>query len=400
MSIQILAKDSIKFYDMPTKLINEHLQIYQGGFGSDATGDPSNNKRFYALTDRGPNLSGKEKGSKIFPIPDYTPSIGYFEITQDNSINLLKLIELKTPAGKNLTGLPNPEGLGAIDEVALDMMGNSLGTDKYGIDSEGLVVAQDGTFWIADEYGPHLIHFNGEGIELERISPYGVNTGKRKLPAVFAQRRANRGMEGLTMTPDQSSLVGIMQSTLFNPTKQEAINRTLTRIIMFDLKSGETKQFLYKQNADNFSNSSIIALSNSQFLVGERDGKFASEGTEVQKHVYLIDITNATDVSGDVKSKTGMLLNGKALEQLSWDELEKVGINAVEKKLVLDLVKENGYPHDKFEGMWLIDQHHLAVINDDDFGIASDKGNMVHKMLPNTTIRDHSRVYIYPISLD
>ncbi|WP_208123058.1 esterase-like activity of phytase family protein [Spirabiliibacterium mucosae] len=95
-----------------------------------------------------------------------------------------------------------------------------------------------------------------------------------------------------------------------------------------------------------------------------------------------------------------MLLNGKTLEQSSWEEINQAGIKTVSKRLVLDLVQTNNYPHDKFEGMWLIDKNHLAVINDDDFGITSEDGNLVEKILPNSSTQDTGRVYIYPITLD
>jgi hypothetical protein len=48
----------------------------------------------------------------------------------------------------------------------------------------------------------HILFITVPMVELERISPIGVNTGTRKLPAVLAKRRANRGMEGMCMTPD------------------------------------------------------------------------------------------------------------------------------------------------------------------------------------------------------
>lgn len=38
-----------------------------------------------------------------------------------------------------------------------------LETDRYGLDSEGLVALKDGTFWVSDEYGPHIIHFDTTG---------------------------------------------------------------------------------------------------------------------------------------------------------------------------------------------------------------------------------------------
>lgn len=269
------------------------------------------------------------------------------------------------------------------------------------MDSEGLVVAADGSFWVSDEYGPHIVHFSNEGVELERISPKGMQTQGRKLPAVFAKRRANRGMEGLALTPDGKTLVGIMQSTMNNPNKKEAINQTLTRIVTFDLASGETKQYLYRQNADGLSNSEIRALDNQRFLVDERDGKMPEAGKKAQKHVYLIDLSTGSEVSDAQDSENGLLVNGKTLEQNTWEELADAGIEPVSKQLVVDLRQTVNYPHEKFEGMWLMnDNKTLAVINDDDFGIEPDGKNSIRaKILPLTEQLDKVTLYFVPIDL-
>lgn len=376
------------------------LEIQLGGFGSSAVGDPKASHRFYGLTDRGPNADGAGK-AKIFPVPDFTPRIGHFEIQADGSIKRLNQILLKRPDGKPLSGLPNPEGYGATGERAIDLTGKPLPMDEYGLDSEGLVVADDGSFWVSDEYGPHIVHFSNEGIELERISPKGMQTQGRKLPAVFAKRRANRGMEGLALTPDGKTLVGIMQSTMNNPNKKEAINQTLTRIVTFDLASGETKQYLYRQNADGLSNSEIRALDNQRFLVNERDGKMPEADKKAQKHVYLIDLSTGSEVSDAQDSENGLLVNGKTLEQNTWEELADAGIEPVSKQLVVDLRQAVNYPHEKFEGMWLMNGNKtLAVINDDDFGIEPDGKNSIRaKILPLTEQLDKVTLYFVPIDL-
>ncbi|ADU91745.1 esterase-like activity of phytase family protein [Taylorella equigenitalis] len=376
------------------------VEVRNGGFGSAAYKDATNPNRFYAITDRGPNADSANKGEKIFVVPTYSPTLGHFEISEDGkSIKTLKSVKLKRPDGKEITGLPNPEGYGATGEKAISPDGKELGEDEYGIDTEGLVVLEDGTFWVSDEYGPHIAHFDAEGKQIERISPLGFKNEGRKIPAVFATRRPNRGMEGLTITPDGKTLVGIMQSTMFNPSKDD-LNRTVTRILAFDLETGKTKQYLYRQEQKNNSNSEIVAISNTKFLVDERDGKFVGKDDVVQKHVYLIDIEGATDVSDTDESKNGKMVNDKTLEQSSWEDLEAVGIKPVSKKLLVDLVNEINYPHDKFEGMWLKDEKTLAVINDDDFGITSDKeGKVSQKVLPSTKNIDANTVYFIPVEL-
>lgn len=374
------------------------VEIQNGGYGSDACAHPTDSSLFYLITDRGPNIdyTGEQGTGKLFPVPEYSPKIGLFRMEKDGSISLVKEIILKTPEGKPITGLPNPEGRGATGEIAYTLDGRILGTDDYGLDSEGIAAAKDGTFWLSDEYGPHIVHFAADGTEIERISPYGMTTGNRHLPAVLARRRANRGMEGLALTPDGKTLVGLMQSTLYNPSKKEITNKCLIRLVTFDIASGATKQFVYIQNKETDSTCGIAALSNTEFVVIERDGNFSGE-KETHKYLFKIDISEATDVTGsDVQAPEGMLLNGKTLEQCSVEELSAAGIKTVSKKLLVDLTEylPNKYPHDKLEGLWIIDRNSIAVANDNDFAINVKDNKLIQKILPGTDKIDDDVVYV------
>ncbi|AYZ36689.1 esterase-like activity of phytase family protein [Chryseobacterium indologenes] len=372
------------------------VDVINGGFGSGAAAHPSRKGEFYVITDRGPNtdyLNGKK-----FLTPNFTPTIMHFKINAEGKVEVIQYIKLKNPSGQPITGLPNPVGMGSTGEVAYDASGNVLGTDKYGLDSESIVAAPDGTFWVSDEYGPHIVHYSAEGVEMERISPVGVNTGTRKLPAVLAKRRANRGMEGLCLTPDGRTLVGTIQSMMYVPSKAAAKNTTLTRIVTFDTVTGQTKQFLYKQEGGGSDSvCDITALSNTEFLVIERDGNFGSQGGI--KKVYRINISAATDVTGtDINAVDGMKVNNKALEECTWDELNTAGIKTVTKTLAVDLVAKLGYEHDKFEGIVYLGNNKLAVFNDDDFGVVDDgNGNPKAKILPKTGKVDKGTMYIVDI---
>lgn len=372
------------------------VDVINGGFGSGAAAHPTRKGEFYVITDRGPNtdyLNGKK-----FPAPNFTPTIMHFKINAEGNIEIIKYIKLKNPSGQPITGLPNPAGMGSTGETAYDVSGNVLGTDNYGLDSESIVAAADGTFWVSDEYGPHIVHYNTDGVELERISPIGVNTGPRKLPAVLAKRRANRGMEGLCITPDGKTLVGTIQSTMYVPTKALATNTTLTRIVTFDIATGQTRQYLYKQNGGaSDSVCDITAISSTEFLVIERDGNFGSQGGT--KKVYRINIAGASDVNGtDISAVDGLKINNKALEQSTWDEITNAGIKPVSKILAVDLVAKLGYEHDKFEGIVYLGNNKIAVFNDDDFGILDDgNGNPKAKILPKTGKVDKGTMYVVDI---
>ena len=406
------------------------FEIRNGGYGSDMDGNPTNPMQFYALTDRGPNanFTGLQGKGKIFPTPDYTPRIGLFEVQSGGKVSLIKNILLKDRDGNNITGLPNSSALGGTGETPYDAFGkvitndpnqpydavnNPIKTDDYGLDSEGLAAMDDGTFWISDEYGPHIVHYNAQGVEIGRINPFLADTrNDYTLPAEFSNRWANRGMEGLTVTPDQKTLVGIMQSSLDNPSK----NRTdLTRIVTVNLETGAVAQYLYKQEKIKNSNSAIKALSATSFLVVERDKGFYNITPTAQKRVYKINISAATNLESITNGanlvqdlNVGLTLDGLTLEQVvntnmvdsdtstGWGILSNAGIMPVAKvSLVVDMIDEVSYPHDKMEGLWLIDNHRLGVLNDDDFATWSTNGILEQKYLDSTRSRiDSNTLYI------
>ena len=420
----------------------EKISIHNGGFGSDAAAHPIHANQFYALTDRGPNadFKGSEGKGKQFLTPDYTPRIGLFELTATGEIKLIKQILLKDRSGKLINGLPNPKAMGGTNELAYDSAGklitvdssrpydassNPSKTDPNGLDAEGLAALKDGTFWVSDEYGPHIVHYNSEGVELQRINAFAKDTrnnvvvnGKQVLlPAEFAKRRANRGMEGLTITPDQSTLVGIMQSSMDNPDKSGR-DSTLTRIVSINLRSGDIKQYLYQQQRAGNANSAIVAINNHEFYVIERDGDLPLQESKSQKHIYKINLTNATDIESIAVNNntaknsiaknsiqrdpnTGLLINKQTLEQYvaeesdAWRKLAQLGIKPVTKQLVVDVVKELKYPHDKLEGLWLRQDGTLGLLNDDDFSVETQENKLRQKYLDKEgRMQDIGRLYI------
>jgi hypothetical protein len=381
------------------------VKVYNGGFGSAVAADPNEPDVFYMLTDRGSNVAGQVANSIIIGKPDFDPQIGKFRL-KDGKLILEQTIELKNATGAKLNGLPNPQGMGASGETAYDLAGQVIAPSADGIDSEGLVRAADGTFWISDEYGPHIAHFDASGKTIERINPFGTGTGGRKIPAVFANRRANRGMEGLAITPDGKTLVGMMQSPMYNPTKAAVANSLVLRILTFDIATGATRQYAYlMENTSLTGVSDIVAVNGNTFLTIERDGLFGGDATNPAafKKVFKIDLSNATDISDAANGATGKLYSGKTVEELNNQAgLAAAGITAVSKTLVLDLLKDLPavYPHDKAEGLALLPGNILVISNDDDFGVVDNGASgFAQKMLPLTKSVDRNRLYFVKIKL-
>ena len=415
----------------------QKLEIRGGGYGSDAAAHPTNAKQFYALTDRGPNadFDGIAGKGKQFLVPNYTPSIGLFELQADSKIIKVKEIILKDKNGNPISGLPNPKAFGGTNEVPYDVNGqpmtvnpqlpfdavsNPIKTDINGLDPEGLAALQDGSFWVSDEYGPHLVHYDANGVEIARINAFAndernnvmVDAKPILLPTEFSKRRANRGMEALTITPDQTTLVGIMESSMDNPDKSGRLS-SLVRMVTINLVSGQIAQYLYRLDNAAHVTSGIVALNDHEFYLIEHDRKFPLQDKSAQKLIYKINIAQATDIATIANDKSvkqndrlGLTVNGQTLEQLiaedeeNWQTLENLNITPVKKTLVVDVLASLDYPHDKLEGLWLRQDGSLGLLNDDDFAmtdtdIINPKSSVEQKYLDKQkTIEDANRLYI------
>ena len=146
-----------------------------------------------------------------------------------------------------------------------------LAASPYGYDPEGLVAAKDGTFWVSDEYGPFITHFDAKGRQIGRLSPFDES-----LPAELANRVPNKGMEG----PDP-------HARRQDPGRHHAVRAAAAGP---DQEAGQRHHPAHRhlrpedppdprvpvpagRSEDNSGAvSEITALSNTTFLVDERDG--------------------------------------------------------------------------------------------------------------------------------
>jgi hypothetical protein len=359
------------------------VAIGGGGYGSSLYPVPGSTTEFYGLTDRGPNVDGPN-GTKVEPLPGFHPQIGKFRFGRDGRAVLEKTVTLKLPDGTPYTGHVNSQA--TTGETITDLNGNPIPADPTGYDPEGLVALRDGTFWVSDEYGPFITHFDPHGRQIGRLSPFDGS-----LPAELANRAPNKGMEGLAVTPDRQTLVGIMQSALQQPDlTQKPGNVTTLRIVTVNLRTGATHEYLYLlDNPKDTSSavSEITALSPTTFLVDERDGKFPPAA---YKKLWKIDVTGATDVGpsapGYDAAKGGYLINGVSIEATVGKQdtatatatLAAAGVTPVAKSPFLDVTgllttldpAARFFSHDKIEGVATLDHGRYVVLsNDSDFGI-------------------------------
>ena len=360
------------------------------GLGSGLTHDAEG--RLWALGDRGPNLKVKpavetyglerlafqtDQAAKIMPATDIGPALAELRLEGD-TVEVVRLLPLRGEDGRPLSGLPTPGSANSRREPALATDGSPLAPDPGGVDSEGIAAVPGGGFWIGDEYGPSLLRVDGDGKVLMRWVPKGkAHTvadapypSADVLPALAARRHVNRGFEALALTPDGKALTLAFQSPLAHPDDEAHAQGRHVRLMRFDTDTGVLLgQWAYPlEPPERFRRdlakrplaradlkvSEVTTLDESRLLVLER-------GSETTK-IFLVDLADECALPDE-----------HALAE-TWPTLEELSaagdfpLPELAKRLVFDSDRHPEVSAD-LEGMTLLDERTLLLVNDNDFGI-------------------------------
>lgn len=369
--------------------------FYEGGY-SGLHYIPGTTNEFYVMTDRGPNLDATSHPSAtgttlLFPFPTYAPKIHRVK-AQGDSIVVLNTMTLKRPGGTNASGVPNPPGSGGTGEAAWSSLTPSIIVpDVWGADPEGIVEGNNNDLYICEEYGPTFSRVNkSTGEIITRFTPFGASANNLPIDTMLKKRVPNRGFEGVAFAPN-GKVYSIMQSPLANPNAAASDASSLHRLVEYDPATGITRMYAYAHDAviggsngirnKDWKIGDLVAINNHEFLVIEHCER---NGFNF-KNVYKIDIANATPIlSENFSGSTFEQLNTAAAAQAN-------GIIPVQKTLLIDLL-ESGWnlSHDKPEGITIIDDSTIALVNDNDYGINSPNANGQVVFTGKTTM-----IYIY-----
>ena len=408
------------------------MTIREGGFSGLVYIPGTYPYEFYVITDRGPNIDGKGApyitngmDSKVFPFPDYTPKIFRIKLYPVGNVDIVQTIPIKRPDKSNVSGIPNPNGFGGSGELAYsDNTGSAAITkrDTFGIDSEGITLGTNNDFWISDEYGVALLRVDRtSGVILQRFVPYAYPTPLKtdvSLPSVYNKRVPNRGLEGTTVAPN-GKIYTMVQSPIANPNAATGDKSRVHRLIEIDPKTNTVKTYVYvNQGATGTSTDirskdwkigDLTAINNTQFLAIEQ----AARGVCNRRRIMLIDLKDATPITTEKTYGA----SGKTLEQLAesksgitFDSLEYYGIKAARTNTFLDLNNEtkaayslkNTDPEtqnmwdpafEKCEGITIINDSTIALVNDNDYGLAADEDEKGTATLTN--VKSHVILYYF-----
>ena len=284
-----------------------------GGLGSGLA--YAGNNTFIALPDRGPNAQPYSGGSAVDNTTSYIPRLQTISMQLTASSNGLPftvtpiltsttLLFNATPLNYAVNGAPaqNDANHYYFSGRSDNFSGTGSTTPNNArLDPEAIRVSNDGkSVFISDEYGPYVYQFDratGERIKTFALpNELAINhlaaTEGDEISGNTSGRTTNKGMEGLAITPDGKTLVGIMQAPLLQDTNK------VVRIVTVDIATGETHQYAY-QLTNGSGVSEIVAINDHEFLIDERDGKGLGDNSNAAvKQLFRIDLAGAQDITG------------------------------------------------------------------------------------------------------
>ena len=254
------------------------------------------------------------------------------------------------PDGTPTTGL-DADGTGHLsypgfpDLPVATYQGDGFGNPGPGgrripIDSEGIILNADGSFWVSDEYGPYIYRFNPAGLMIGAIRPpdafipmrngtesfsadsptfYGgtMGAGDDVIPANNPTGRDNNhGFEGLTI--DGNDLYVLLQAAANQEGGLNKQTERYARLVKYDITIPSAPRYAREfvvplpfyddptvkasKNPKVAAQSEIFHIQDGQFFILSRDsgaGHGQAVSTSVYRHIDVFDIATATDIKGN-----------------------------------------------------------------------------------------------------
>jgi hypothetical protein len=345
---------------------------------------------FWGVGDRGPNLKietlksrygathlaelGSVSGAKVMPRLEIGPRIAQLQIEGD-AVVLVESLPVLDATGRAVSGLPMPGSEHTISEPAFDLDGRPIRADPSGLDTEGIVALDDGSFILSEEFGPSLVRLNANAGVIARYVPHGTGlTGAqypvhKSIPAIAGKRQLNRGFEAITVSCDQRSLFVAFQSPLAHPDEEFHKRARHVRLWRLDVATMRVLgQYLYPLDPpDSFVRdgrvgsvdwcdlkvSEMVCLPGGSLLVLER----ASQTTKIYK----------------VSPDESLALGPEHLERETRPTIEELSaaggpLPQLEKQLLFSSDDAPEVSAD-LEGMAVLSPCALLLVNDNDFGV-------------------------------
>ena len=263
----------------------------------------------------------------------------------DGSVDVIDFVQLSDPDKKVPFSIKNE---GTTDRLLTG----------FDLDVESFVIAKDGTFWVGEEFGPYLLHFDKTGKLLNAPIPtpdFATSNSEDIVrspdnPDVLAgtateNLRRSTGYEGLAINPASTKLYALLEGSV------QGDPADTLRINEFDLIAQKFTEIAgkYRLESPDHAIGDITVVNENEYLVIERD---KLQGDEAQfKKIFKIDLSQQGDDGYVAKKEVVDLLNINDPSDLNADSSTKFRFPfvTIEDVLVVDentilVANDNNYP--------------------------------------------------------
>jgi len=245
------------------------------------------------------------------------------------------------------------------------------------LDTESIRRDPAGHYWFGDEFGPYLVKTGADGTVLRSVIPLpGVWAPENKdvrAGTATANLPSSGGFEGMAINPSGTRLYTLLEKAVTG----DAAN--LRRLNEFDIASeaftGTT--WYYPMDPAGSSIGDMTAVDEHRFIVIERNGGTATNGTPPFKKLFLIDIEGVANGGTVAKTELVDLMNIADPDDLNGDG-----------STVFTL------PYVTIENVLVLNERTLLVANDNNFPygggreLASDNTEFLRITLPRRLGKD------------
>jgi hypothetical protein len=260
--------------------------------------------------------------------------------------------------------------------------GTSRKLTGFDFDIESMQIGRDGSFWFGEEFGPFLLHTNSKGELLEApIALPGIKSPQNPTIDLASGEQPNlaasRGYEGMSISPDRKRLYPLLEGPVAADDQRDL------RISEFDIERGRFTGRVWKVRLElRGAKVNLTGLRKS-------DGSLVYPGTVAPPaglnaigELTMINERQAILIERDNGGDSPNIPRFKKLFMLGFDNDRE---SYVSKTMMADLMaipdpndvgKDGAYfrfPFVTIESVYPIDDHTLAVVNDNNFPFSNGR---------------------------
>lgn len=216
------------------------------------------------------------------------------------------------------------------------------------LDTESARRDKNGNFWFGDEFGPFLVKTDASGKVLSReVQLPGVQSPQSPyLNGAVPTLGASRGFEGMAINPAGDRLYTLLEGTVAG----DSAGSLRINEFNVDTEAFTGAQWIYTLEAQGTAIGEMTAISDTEFLVIERNGATATAGGTPFKKIFKVDTTRLDANGRLVKTEIVDLMNIADPNDLNGDGSTLFT-----------------FPYVTIESVLILDANTLLVVNDNNF---------------------------------